>query len=501
MLRLLVLIFAFTFSLNNLAFSSDDYLLNKEAVKLLKEKKFDFAFLRFQKLLRNFPNSKYSEFAQLEIAKYYFNSNDLYNSKIEFEKLIKTYPKGKYSKEANVYLKKIDAVYLDNLKERSLRDSFTLIERFLIIKDFDNMLKECDKINAFPNLTKEEILKLKPYYLLCANNYEELKNKPLEKSTLLKALKHLKSDKEISERLVKIDEGLLEDLINKRDFASAKKIIEESYDYNPKAGNLLLKVSKIENNIKDAKSHLKKAENFIKDSSYENALNEYNAAMALDQYTAKNAIFDLPKKEIIEENFKNLFDEIQGLRNYEDYESFLGILTKILDENYKLIELSEFVNAVSSYKKFNEPYTSLIINNFSSINHFIATLEKNSQWELSKKLWQLAEEECGKKYFKSHNIEYLKELSFAQARVSIINAHPDGKIDDGGPIASLNDEAVMKRLMFEAVSELRQKGNALLENAKIYIKNKDLTDCNKSLEEAKLFIQKSEALESILSEE
>lgn len=78
-----------------------------QGVRLSRSGRVDFAFMNFDRLLREFPRSKYSEDALFSVGEYYFIIKDYRQAKDNFIKFISLYPESKTRLFAFAYLIKI----------------------------------------------------------------------------------------------------------------------------------------------------------------------------------------------------------------------------------------------------------------------------------------------------------------------------------------------------------------------------------------------------------
>ena len=93
------------------------------AVEFAKAGQVDFAFMYFNELMRNYPESKYREQAFFAVGEYYFRISGLRDAEESFKAFIEEYPDSKQRLYALAYLLNIaeknqDAVFVQALEKQ-----------------------------------------------------------------------------------------------------------------------------------------------------------------------------------------------------------------------------------------------------------------------------------------------------------------------------------------------------------------------------------------------
>lgn len=103
---ILLILFVFTFGINNLSAdtASSKY---QEAVRLVKNKEYDFAFLAFRSVVREYPQSKYAQEALFALGEYYYFIKSYGEADRTFNEYISKYSDSREAIFARVYLWKI----------------------------------------------------------------------------------------------------------------------------------------------------------------------------------------------------------------------------------------------------------------------------------------------------------------------------------------------------------------------------------------------------------
>lgn len=91
----------------------------KEAIDLVKEEEYDFAFMDFQIIHEDYPNSRYAMAAGFAKGEYYFLQNNLDMAAGAFKDFYATYPQHQEALIALAYLYQIAKVqgHTDEMKE------------------------------------------------------------------------------------------------------------------------------------------------------------------------------------------------------------------------------------------------------------------------------------------------------------------------------------------------------------------------------------------------
>lgn len=142
------LIFFKTSSINSQSAESQ----YKDALRLLKEKKHDFAFLAFRAIIRDFPETRYAQESQFAIGEYFYEQNSYYEAIRNFADYIKKYPPSNATIFAKAYLMKImQQIHSPTKKEKELIDKikmdFFSKPLFLLFSEF----KEISYKSPFQN--------------------------------------------------------------------------------------------------------------------------------------------------------------------------------------------------------------------------------------------------------------------------------------------------------------------------------------------------------------
>jgi len=112
-----------------------------EAVKFIRARQYDFAFLEFRSVTIDFPKTKYAEEATFAIGEYFYNKKAHYEAIRHFSEYIKKTPKSEGAIFAKAYLLKImRTIENPTKKERkaieSMKNDFFSKPVFLIFSEY-----------------------------------------------------------------------------------------------------------------------------------------------------------------------------------------------------------------------------------------------------------------------------------------------------------------------------------------------------------------------------
>jgi hypothetical protein len=121
----------------NAAYAQDSKEMYYKAIEAVKSKDSDSAFMYFQLLLKDYPESKYKEDALFATGEYYFAIGDYRDAKSAFLQLITDYPDSKGRLFALVYLlkmaeKQAKESLVENLENRIV----TFKQQIFLFKDY-----------------------------------------------------------------------------------------------------------------------------------------------------------------------------------------------------------------------------------------------------------------------------------------------------------------------------------------------------------------------------
>ncbi len=101
----IILFTAFLFIQN--AYSEEAQRLYHEGLNLARSGDMDFAFMRYQTLLENYPDAEFIDDVLFAVGEQYFSIADYYNATETFHEFIKRYPESNALPFALIYLAKI----------------------------------------------------------------------------------------------------------------------------------------------------------------------------------------------------------------------------------------------------------------------------------------------------------------------------------------------------------------------------------------------------------
>jgi len=88
-------------------YASEAGAMYKEAVRCIKAKQPDFAFMELRSIVRDFPESPFAQRTIFAMAEYYYDSGMYYDAITNFTRYINDYPDSKAGVFAKAYLLKI----------------------------------------------------------------------------------------------------------------------------------------------------------------------------------------------------------------------------------------------------------------------------------------------------------------------------------------------------------------------------------------------------------
>lgn len=125
-----------------------------EAVRYIKAKQPDFAFMGFRDIVRDFPKSGFAQKAVFAIAEYYYDHRMYYDAIRSFTGYINDYPGSKANTFAKVYLLKITQEIKDPTPEETklfedLRTDFFSKPLFLLFSEYKETSYRSPSQNKF----------------------------------------------------------------------------------------------------------------------------------------------------------------------------------------------------------------------------------------------------------------------------------------------------------------------------------------------------------------
>lgn len=106
----------------NLGYAQDDRQIYSMAIREAESGNMDFAFMHFRSLLRNYPDSKYTQDASFAIGEYYFIAADYKNAAEVWSTFINDYPDSKGLPFALLYLLKLAEIRRDGSLVEKLKN-------------------------------------------------------------------------------------------------------------------------------------------------------------------------------------------------------------------------------------------------------------------------------------------------------------------------------------------------------------------------------------------
>ncbi|MFA5388824.1 MAG: outer membrane protein assembly factor BamD [Candidatus Omnitrophota bacterium] len=125
-----------------------------KAVKYIKAKQPDFAFMEFRGIARDFPKSRFAQKSRFAIAEYYYDRGMRYDAVANFKQYINDYPGSKAVVFAKAYLLKImEEVENPSLEEKeifeSVRKDFFSRPLFLLFAEYKETSYKSASCNKF----------------------------------------------------------------------------------------------------------------------------------------------------------------------------------------------------------------------------------------------------------------------------------------------------------------------------------------------------------------
>lgn len=185
-------------------------VLYKEGLELEKKGQGDFAVFKYSTIIRSYPGSKWVDASLFKVGEFYFVNKDYFNAKENFEKLITQHPKSGYIESAMQYLENIGSVSKKGDLKGAMQEILSDIEKLKNEQNWDEMLRECDKLSAFEPLSDECRAKLIEYYKVCGDAFKNSESWDMAKITYEKIMKIAPDDTEALNQLYEINK-----LINK----------------------------------------------------------------------------------------------------------------------------------------------------------------------------------------------------------------------------------------------------------------------------------------------
>jgi len=126
----------------------------KEALRLIREKKHDFAFMELRSILKDFPKSRYAQDALFGVAEYCYEHNMHYDAIKGFTEYINMYPDSKAVIFAKAYLLKImDKIKNPTEEEKnaleSIKRDFFSGPLFLLFSEYKETSYKSPFLNRF----------------------------------------------------------------------------------------------------------------------------------------------------------------------------------------------------------------------------------------------------------------------------------------------------------------------------------------------------------------
>lgn len=104
---IIIPIFIFSSVYLHALYAEEDRALYRQAMRAVKEKNFNSAFMDFKIFLEENPESKLAEGALFALCEYYFENSDYYDAFYAFNRFLKEHPQSKARIFALVYLSEI----------------------------------------------------------------------------------------------------------------------------------------------------------------------------------------------------------------------------------------------------------------------------------------------------------------------------------------------------------------------------------------------------------
>jgi len=179
--------------------------LYREGLELEKKGQGDFAVFKYSTIIRSYPGSKWADASLFKVGEFYFVNKDYFNARENFEKLITQYPKSSYAESAGQYLENIAGMSKKSDLESAIKKILSNIEELKNEQNWDEMLRECDKLSAFEPLPKEYQTKLIEYYKTCGDAFKNSESWDNAKVAYEKIMKITPEDTEALNQLYEIN--------------------------------------------------------------------------------------------------------------------------------------------------------------------------------------------------------------------------------------------------------------------------------------------------------
>ena len=113
----------------------------KEALRLIEQKKYDFAFMEFRSVVKNFPKSSFTQQSIFAMAEYYYDHKMYYDAILNFTGYINNYPSSKANVFAKAYLLKIteeiqDPTWEEKRMLENVKEDFFSKPLFLLFTEY-----------------------------------------------------------------------------------------------------------------------------------------------------------------------------------------------------------------------------------------------------------------------------------------------------------------------------------------------------------------------------
>jgi len=122
----------------HVAYSQEDKDLYHQGTQAARQGNVDFAFMRFYRLLNNFPDSKYIDQALFAVGEYYFLVGDHHDAIQAFNRLINEFPKSEAKPFAIAYLLNLANRQGNEVMAGALKKELIASQQLsLVFKDFE----------------------------------------------------------------------------------------------------------------------------------------------------------------------------------------------------------------------------------------------------------------------------------------------------------------------------------------------------------------------------
>lgn len=106
-IKIITLVLFFSCLFMQGAYPQESQKLYHEGLKFARSGDMDFAFMRYQMLLENYPDAEFIEDVLFAIGEHYFSTSDYYNAAMTFNEFINRYQESDALPFALIYLAKI----------------------------------------------------------------------------------------------------------------------------------------------------------------------------------------------------------------------------------------------------------------------------------------------------------------------------------------------------------------------------------------------------------